>query len=166
MLDTTKTLITRLVGTAAVIGATGLTVLACATDGNDATNSAASSAGATASSSDASPSASTDNGIAVVPGPNPNNSGPTSIPAERVVPDVPGTKCGPAQGPDGALELVILKGNVSCDTAKGVAKEYGPLIATGQKQDVKGWTCGPSDAENILAACAKGDDAFVFQLPN
>ena len=40
------------------------------------------------------------------------------------------------------------------------------MIASAQKQTVQGWTCGPSDSANILAACAKGDDAFVFQLRN
>lgn len=168
MLATTKTLFNRLVGPVAVIGAAGLVLLGCSTDDNAAPTSptAGSPAGASAPAHSPAPT-STSGGVAVVPGPNPSKiASPTSIPADRHVPDVPGTKCGATRGPDGALELIVLKGRVSCTTAKKVAQEYGPMIATGKKQTVQGWTCGPSESENILAACAKGDDAFVFQLPN
>lgn len=167
MLATSKTLLTRTVGTAAVAAVTGLTLLACGTD--DTTTDAGSSAAPSSVSSDAraEPSSTGDSGVAVVPGPNPSKIGPpASIPASRRVPDVPGTKCGATRGPDGALELVVFKGKVSCETAKKVADEYGPKIASGEKQTVRGWTCGPSDSENILAACAKDDNIFVFQLPN
>ncbi|MFT4201827.1 hypothetical protein [Gordonia sp. (in: high G+C Gram-positive bacteria)] len=170
MLATTKTLITRALGTAAIIGAAGFTVLACAQaqdhSGTSSSTASDSTTSATStSSSTARPSTSTDaNGIPIEPGPNLPPA--TSIPADRVVPDVPGTKCGATQGPDGALELVILKGSIKCDTAKKVAAEYGPKIATGQQQMIQGWTCGPSNGENILAACAKDSNAFVFQLPN
>ncbi|GED96480.1 hypothetical protein [Gordonia crocea] len=163
MLASTKTLITRATGTAVVLGAAGLVLFGCGTDDTTAPSDTSGSPAATSA-----PASSTDkSGVAVVPGPNPSKVGsPTSIPADRQVPDVPGTKCGATRGPDGALELVILKGKIRCDTAKKVADEYGPMIASGRKQTVQGWTCGPSASENILAACAKGEDTFVFQLPN
>ena len=166
MLATTKTLITRLVGTAATLGVAGLVVLGCGTEEPAPAHDAASTA-QTASVTPSNQPPTSESGVAVVPGPNPSKAAPpASVPADRRVPDVPGTKCGATRGPDGALELVVLKGKVSCDDAKQVAEKYGPMIATGQKQTVNGWTCGPSDAENILAACAKGDDAFVFQIRN
>ena len=156
MLVSRRTLITRLVVTAATLLVAIVPLLGCSRD--ETTTAPTSSATAQ----------STESGVAVVPGPNPSKAAPppASVPADRQVPDVPGTKCGPTRGPDGALELVVLRGHVSCDTAKKVANEYGPMIASAQKQTVQGWTCGPSDSANILAACAKGDDAFVFQLPN
>ncbi len=158
MLVSRKTLFVRLVVTAATLCIAIATLLGCSRDETTTTDSTVSSATA----------ASSESGVAVVPGPNPSKAAPppASVPADRQVPDVPGTKCGPTRGPDGALELVVLRGHVNCDTAKKVAKEYGPMIASGQKQTVQGWTCGPSDSANILAACAKGDDAFVFQLRN
>ncbi|GAB08318.1 hypothetical protein GOARA_008_00180 [Gordonia araii NBRC 100433] len=157
-----------MVGTAAIAGAASLSLLACG-GGDDATTTGQGSDSPAASAAAPSERTATsdDNGVAVVPGPNPSKIGPpASIPADRHVPDVPGTKCGPTRGPDGALELVVFQGKVNCETAKKVADEYGPKIASGQKQTVQGWTCGPSDGENILAACAKGNNIFVFQIPN
>lgn len=158
-----KTLITRLTGAVAAASAVGLILAGCGTD----------------TKTEPSPSHPADHSMVETSAPDTSAPGganagdpskmappPASVPADRAVPDVPGTKCGATRGPDGALELVILKGKVDCDVAKKVAEEYGPLISTGQKQSVQGWQCGPSDAENILAACAKGEDAFVFQLPN
>lgn len=153
MLVSRKTLITRLAITLATLGVVVATLLGCSRDEATPTTD--------------STSATTESGVAVVPGPNPSKLPPApSVPADRQVPDIPGTKCGPTRGPDGALELVVLRGHVSCDTAKKVAQEYGPMIAMAKKQTVQGWTCGPSESANILAACAKGDDAFVFQIPN
>ncbi|MFT3898807.1 MAG: hypothetical protein QM728_00980 [Gordonia sp. (in: high G+C Gram-positive bacteria)] len=171
MFANTKT-IGRLVGSAAVVGIAGLGLIGCSTSDTvtpDPTSIEATTTPATSyvpsKSKSAEPSTSKGrDGIAIEGGPR--VPPPASVPADRVVPDVPGTKCGATQGPDGSLELVILKGKIKCADAKAVAEQYGPKIATGQKQTVNGWTCGPSEAENILAACAKGDDAFVFQIPN
>ncbi|GAA3037264.1 hypothetical protein GCM10010528_17370 [Gordonia defluvii] len=167
MLASTKTLIARVVGTAATAGVAAVVLLGCGSNDSPTPAAASATSAASATASSSLPSAPTESGVAVVPGPNPAQvAPPASVPADRHIPDVPGTKCGATRGPDGALELVVLQGKVDCGTAKKVAHEYGPMIASGQKQTVDGWTCGPSTAENILAACAKGDDAFVFQLPN
>ncbi|MFW0789606.1 hypothetical protein [Gordonia sp. CPCC 205333] len=85
---------------------------------------------------------------------------PSSIPAERQTSVVAGTQCGLTKGPDGALTIVILDGKVTCDTAKKIAGEYGPKIATGANQTVSGWDCGPTQTSGVLAKCVKGDDAF------
>lgn len=71
-------------------------------------------------------------------------------------------ECGKIPGPDGSLRILVRAGNVNCDTAKQLATDYGPKIATGQQQTVNGWTCGPSEIEGMLAACVRGNDAVGF----
>ncbi|WHU47222.1 hypothetical protein QNM97_25315 [Gordonia sp. L191] len=70
--------------------------------------------------------------------------------------------CGSVAGPDGALRVLVLAGDVDCETAKKIGTEYSPKIATGQQQKVSGWTCGPSEVRGILAACQSGDKVLGF----
>lgn len=101
-------------------------------------------------------------------------------PSDRSVPVVPGRKptsqtatpksstpdgvkeCGAAKGPDGALEIHLVAGDVTCATAQAVAKDYSPLIATGKPQKVKDWDCAPSTVVGELARCTNGSMAFAF----
>lgn len=101
-----------------------------------------------------------DRSVPVVPGPKPQSSTATTQTRESTPDDA--ETCGAAKGPDGALQIHIVEGDVSCDTAKAIAKEYSPLIATGQAQDVKGWDCGPSTTVGELARCTKDSQAFAF----
>ncbi|MCF8587413.1 hypothetical protein [Gordonia liuliyuniae] len=102
-----------------------------------------------------------DRSVPVVPGPKPRSSTPpTSESPETATGD--GQSCGSAKGPDGALQIRVVEGDVSCETATGIAKEYSPLIATGQPQDVNGWDCGPSTTAGELARCTKDSQAFAF----
>ncbi|WAC57890.1 hypothetical protein [Gordonia sp. SL306] len=96
---------------------------------------------------------------------NPNASvvgGPKPVsPTTSVADDHAGhTQCGTTKGPDGSLRILILQGDLSCDTAQQVATQYSPKIATGQPQRVSGWQCGPSETAGILASCSKGDQEF------
>lgn len=136
----------KLLSSAAVTGAIALAMVGCGSE-----QQATDTSSATAATS--SPAAST------VAGPKPAPP-PSSIPAEKQTSVVAGTQCGLTKGPDGALTIVILDGNVSCDTAKAVAKEYGPKIATGASHTVSGWDCGPTQTVGVLAKCVKGTDAF------
>lgn len=140
--------VAKLLSSAAVTGVIALAVVGCGNE-QQATDTSASSATAATSS----PAAST------VAGPKPAPP-PSSIPAEKQTSVVAGTQCGLTKGPDGALTIVILDGNVNCDTAKNVAKEYGPKIATGANHTVSGWDCGPTQTVGVLAKCVKGNDAF------
>ncbi len=100
-------------------------------------------------------------------------------PSDRSVPVVPGRKptsettpetstpddaesCGAAKGPDGALQIRLVEGDVTCETAKAIAKEYSPLIATGQPQKVNDWECGPSTVTGELARCTFDSKAFAL----
>lgn len=74
----------------------------------------------------------------------------------------PGTQCGTVPGPDGALTVTILAGDVSCETADEIGVEYGPKIATGTQHEVSGWTCGPSQLRGVLSACQKGKSVIGF----
>ncbi|GAB34828.1 hypothetical protein [Gordonia otitidis] len=95
---------------------------------------------------------------AVVGGPRPA-SPTTSIPDETAA----GTKvCDKISGPDGALRVQILAGDLSCSEAMTLAKSYGPKIASGEPQDVDGWTCAPATGNGLLAACEKGSDRVGF----
>ncbi len=89
-------------------------------------------------------------------------AGPAPRPASSVPADeqVVGEKCGTTKGPDGALQIVITKGSLNCATAKQIADEYGPKIATGQPQTVSGWDCAPSQTAGELATCTKGGASF------
>lgn len=72
-------------------------------------------------------------------------------------------ECGTTQGPDGALHIVILAGDVSCAEAKGLTSEYNAkAIATGQQKKVGDWTCGPSQVHGLLAACQKDQSVIGF----
>ncbi|GAB04711.1 hypothetical protein GII30_21665 [Gordonia amarae] len=85
--------------------------------------------------------------------PDPNESAPTPSSGE----------CGTTQGPDGALHIVILAGDVNCSEAKGLTKEYNAkAIATGQQKKVGDWTCGPSQVHGLLAACQKDQSVIGF----
>lgn len=90
-----------------------------------------------------------------VPGPKPRPA--SAVPADE---QVAGEKCGTTKGPDGALQIVVTQGSLNCGTAKQIAGEYGPKIATGEPQTVSGWRCAPSQTEGELATCTKGGDAF------
>ncbi|MGO3327440.1 hypothetical protein [Gordonia sp. (in: high G+C Gram-positive bacteria)] len=103
-----------------------------------------------------------DRSVPVVPGPKPKSSTATSTSAERESTPDDAESCGAAKGPDGALQIRLVEGDITCDTAKGIAKEYSPLIATGQPQDVKGWQCGPSTTVGELARCTKDSQAFAL----
>ncbi|MBB4133801.1 hypothetical protein [Gordonia humi] len=116
----------------------------------------------------AEPSASTtvatppsDRSVPVVPGPKPKTGSTTTTHETETSTDDAKT-CGATKGPDGALQIHLVEGDVTCDTAKAIAKEYGPLIATGQPQDVKGWNCGPSTTLGELARCTMDSQAFAL----
>ncbi|WOC12016.1 hypothetical protein [Gordonia sp. MP11Mi] len=101
-----------------------------------------------------------DRSVPVVPGPKPRSStAPSTSPATT---SGDGQSCGSAKGPDGALQIQIVEGDLSCETATAIAKEYSPLIATGQPQDVNGWNCGPSTTAGELARCTKDSQSFAF----
>ena len=95
------------------------------------------------------------------------------VPASKSGSDKPGSdvsaptpangECGTTQGPDGALHIVILAGDVTCSEAKGLTKEYNAkAIATGQQKNVGDWTCGPSQVHGLLAACQKDQSVIGF----
>lgn len=100
-----------------------------------------------------------DRSVPVVAGPNPARSSTTSPSASTPVAD---EHCGAAKGPDGALEVHLIAGDVTCDTAMAIAKEYSPLIATGKAQSVSGWDCGPSQTTGELARCTRDGQVFAF----
>ncbi len=137
--------IVKLSSIAATVAAVGLSLAAC---GSEEAAVASSTAPAAASTS-----------AVTVAGPKPAPP-PASIPAEKETSVVSGTQCGLTKGPDGALTIVILEGSVTCDTAKKIAADYGPKIATGTEQKVSDWTCGPTQTTGVLAKCVKGSDAF------
>ncbi|EGD53353.1 hypothetical protein [Gordonia neofelifaecis] len=103
-----------------------------------------------------------DRSVPVVGGPKPKSSAADETTDETTAND---KTCGATKGPDGALQIHIVAGDLSCDTAKDIAKEYGPLIATGTPQTVSGWDCGPSTTVGELARCTKGSQAFAL-MPN
>ncbi|MGB3301759.1 hypothetical protein [Gordonia sp. (in: high G+C Gram-positive bacteria)] len=149
MTVTKKLLATAFLGFSVVLTAT-----ACGSE-NDATSSADSSATVVTPPANSS--------IPVVGGPKPKTTSADAAPSSR---SAEGDQtCGATKGPDGALQIHIVEGDVSCDTAKTIAKEYGPLIATGAPQTVSGWDCGPSKVVGELARCTKGSQAFAL-MPN
>ncbi|NLG45285.1 hypothetical protein [Gordonia sp. (in: high G+C Gram-positive bacteria)] len=102
--------------------------------------------------------------VPVVAGPKPR-SGTTSAASTVEGTSEDGNKtCGATKGPDGALYIHVVQGDVSCDTAKTIANEYGPLIATGKAQTVSGWDCGPATNPGELARCSKGSQAFSLMV--
>lgn len=102
--------------------------------------------------------------VPAVAGPNPQSPHtPTSTDASTSRSVTSGaTTCGTVAGPDGALRVLVLAGNVGCATAKKIGIEYSPKISTGTQQRVSGWTCGPSEVSGILAACQSGDKVIGF----
>ncbi|MCR5980292.1 hypothetical protein GDN83_21555 [Gordonia jinghuaiqii] len=86
----------------------------------------------------------------------------TDTTRSEVASDESDTTCGTVPGPDGALRVLVLAGEVTCDSAKTVATQYAPKIVTGQQQSVAGWTCAPSQLEGVLAACQKGTTVIGF----
>ncbi|MFW0786153.1 hypothetical protein AAFP35_16720 [Gordonia sp. CPCC 206044] len=132
---------------AVVVGFLGVALAACGGEQETTSSSAATQTSATTVSEN--PSAS------VVGGPKPV-SPTTSVADEHAA----HTQCGRAKGPDGSLQIVILDGDLNCDTAEQIASEYSPKISTGAPQTVAGWECGPSQTPGILASCSKGDQEF------
>lgn len=128
---------------AVVVGATGLALAACGSEQEATTTSTAA------------PVISENPSAPVVGGPKP--ASPTASEAE---PEAGHTQCGTTNGPDGSLRIVILEGRLSCDTAKQIATEYSPKIATGAAQTVSGWSCGPSQTAGVLASCSNDGKAF------
>ena len=115
------------------------------------------------SSTAAQPPASPSTSVPVVGGPSPHAASSTvASEADETSSEAGSQTCGSIPGPDGALRIMVLSGDVECSTAKKIAEEYGPKIATGQKQSVSGWTCGPSEVEGILAACQSDSKVIGF----
>ncbi|TSD94715.1 hypothetical protein FOV72_16020 [Gordonia rubripertincta] len=135
------------------------TLSACGSE-QDVTDTSANNAAASAEQPADAPSTS----APVVPGRKPASARADSVTpradADESTGSGPGTTCGRIPGPDGALRVLILAGDVECDDAKSVADDYGPKIVTGAQQSVSGWTCGPSQLQGVLAACQK--DATVI----
>ncbi|MEP9393053.1 hypothetical protein ABLE94_12445 [Gordonia sp. VNK1] len=98
--------------------------------------------------------------VPVVAGPSPRSQSQSSSAETSAA--VGGTPCGSVAGPDGSLDVVVLAGDVDCDTAKEIANEYSPKIATGRQQRISAWTCGPSEVRGVLAACQNGDKVIGF----
>ncbi|MFC0313428.1 hypothetical protein ACFQNE_13435 [Gordonia phosphorivorans] len=139
---------TTLAATALIAGVLGFTLTACGEQQQ----------APTAGSGVATPPA--DRSVPVVGGPSkaPASSRSTSSTAADA------SECGRVGGPDGALHVRIAGGDVSCETAMSIAKEYSPLIATGKSQTVSGWDCGPSTAAGELARCSRDDQAVAFTV--
>ena len=106
--------------------------------------------------------ATNDPSVPEVPGPRPKTTS-SDEPTETESADGDKT-CGATKGPDGALYIHIVEGELSCDVAKDIAKEYGPLIATGSPQTVSGWDCGPSTTGGEMARCSKDGQAFALKV--
>ncbi len=101
----------------------------------------------------------TDPGATAVPGPRLPPA--VRVPLSKRAPNIVGTRCETAGGPEGALRVVIFPGaSASCGVVMPVAKKYGPLISTGRDQAVGGWDCGPSQTQGVLAKCSRGSDSF------
>jgi hypothetical protein len=144
----------RLAGAVLGVSVAMMTLAAC---GEEQDVTAASSAPTSAASSEtASDGPATS--PPVVPGRKPVSTGSSSA----VESDDTDTACGTIPGPDGSLRVMILAGDVACDSATSIATQYGPKIASGQQQSVAGWTCAPSQVEGILAACQKGTAVIGF----
>ncbi|GAB92305.1 hypothetical protein [Gordonia rhizosphera] len=133
---------------AAVVGCYGFALAGCGSEAEAPSSSSSSAASGVAAVSE-NPSAS------VIGGPKP--ASPTTSVADEATGQ---TECGKTPGPDGALRILILAGDLTCDTAEQIAAEYGPMIATGRPQTVSGWDCGPSETPGVLATCSKDGQEF------
>ncbi|MBJ7291411.1 hypothetical protein [Williamsia sp.] len=101
----------------------------------------------------------TDPNAEAVPGPQLPPA--TAVPPSKQGPNIVGTRCDTANGPEGALRVVVFPGgSAGCDVVMPVAKKYGPMISTGRNQTVDGWSCGPSQSAGVLAKCTRGSDSF------
>ncbi|MGZ8178099.1 hypothetical protein ACXVUM_09215 [Williamsia sp. SKLECPSW1] len=135
----------------------------CGSDSGDVAGTVSSTAAPSAeqASSTVDAPTSTDPDAQSVPGPR--LPAATSVPESKEAPTVDGTRCDTANGPEGALRVVVFPGgSADCGTVMPVARKYGPLISSGRNQDVDGWNCGPSQITGVLARCTKGSDAFGF----
>ncbi|MGB3697586.1 MAG: hypothetical protein WBA05_09145 [Gordonia sp. (in: high G+C Gram-positive bacteria)] len=148
MTRTMKLAATALLGCSIALAAT-----ACGSENNASSSSdAAASAGVTAPANSS---------IPVVGGPKPKPQAPNHSAPESTSPSGAPT-CGATKGPDGALQIHIVAGDLPCDTAQTIAREYGPLIATGAPQTVSGWDCRPSTVVGELSRCSRGSQAFAL----
>ena len=103
----------------------------------------------------------TDPNAEAVPGPQLPPA--TAVPPSKQSPNIEGTRCDTANGPEGALRVVVFPGgSAGCGVVMPVAKKYGPMISTGRNQTVDGWNCGPSQTAGVLAKCTRGSDSFGF----
>ncbi|GAA12817.1 MULTISPECIES: hypothetical protein [Gordonia] len=140
------------------------TLSACGSEQDVTDTSASGGNGAVASAEQPADAPSTS--APVVPGRKPASARPNSVTsgadADESTQGGPGTTCGSIPGPDGALRVLVLAGDVDCDQAKSIADEYGPKIVTGTQQSVGGWTCGPSALQGVLAACQKDTTVIGF----
>lgn len=142
---------TKLVATALFACLVGLTTAAC---GDTQEAPEATSAGATPPS---------DRSVPVIGGPSPASSTPeSSDDSSSAAKD--DDECGVTGGPDGALHVRLISGDVTCETAMSIAKEYSPLIATGQPQTVSGWSCAPSEVPGELSRCTRNNQIFAFTV--
>ncbi|GAA3947580.1 hypothetical protein [Gordonia caeni] len=142
---------TKLVAAALFACLVGLTATACG-DAQEAPD--ATSAGATPPS---------DRSVPVIGGPSPASTAPDSgDDTSSTAKD--DDECGVTGGPDGALHVRLISGDVTCETAMSIAKEYSPLIATGQPQTVSGWSCSPSEVPGELSRCTRNNQIFAFTV--
>lgn len=142
---------TRLIAAVLFAALVGLTAVAC---GNEQEAPTATSGAATPPS---------DRSVPVVGGPSPASKAPDSgDDASSTAKD--DDECGITGGPDGALHVRLISGDVTCETAMSIAKEYSPLIATGQPQTVSGWDCAPSTVSGELSRCTRNNQVFAFTV--
>ncbi|MFT3716306.1 MAG: hypothetical protein QM774_10265 [Gordonia sp. (in: high G+C Gram-positive bacteria)] len=136
---------TKLAATAAFAALLGLTTAACGSEQEAPADKSAAPAGSSAPV------------IAVPP-----QSATGSVSEDPKVADE--KSCGSTSGPDGALQIRVVSGDVDCDAAKEAAKEYVAApdgFFTSQEKDVSGWLCAPSaEVEGELTRCTKDDKIF------
>lgn len=127
----------------------------------DASGSATGGSDASGAAVDPNAPTTTDPSATAVPGPR--LPAATSVPPSKAAPSIAGTRCDTANGPEGALRVVIFPGgSVDCGTVMPVARTYGPTISTGRNRTVDGWSCGPSQTTGVLARCTRGESSFGF----
>ncbi|WP_026919720.1 hypothetical protein [Gordonia shandongensis] len=147
----------RLVAASLLGLALALTTVACGSE-NEATSAESSP------SSFAKAPGSAESSVPVVGGPKPQSRASSTAPTSESTTDAGQKTCGATGGPDGALQIHVVSGDLDCDTARTIAKEYGPLIATGEPQSVSGWECGPSEESGEMSRCTRGGQAFALMI--
>lgn len=162
--------ITKLLGATIVAGGVAMALTACSGD-DSAQSDAPSTSSAQAVAEETSAATPSATGSAAVQNSNaPAVPGPslppaTSIPESKLLPGVDGARCDTVNGPDGALQVIILEGSsIDCAVAMPIAEDYAPMIATGKPQQVQGWDCGPSQTRGVLSSCTKGADTISFSI--